>query len=604
MNKEFNAKRYFIDKFKRCVNNDNKILSQKRFAGIRELLFDYIQLHNDIIENIENDKFKKSRIDMLKSMDFFLEESILSNHSVYKHEISVLKSKIKECISDDKNNNTTKDNIKYVRIYNISTSLLRKLGRDNLYEYAIETAKQKSNFNEIDKIVDFLISEMIYEGYSLNYLSEWNKQEISKNINEENIDGELDKFKLFKKNKIKYKYYVPIKSIFYDIGQQRYINSNVRLDRVENEELDIIDRNNETNITKFILQDKEAKIYSIEIECMDVYKGLELIVNSFNSYFQVINTLVHDDKSKDRNYVKLTNKCIVVDDKNKYFKLRIENYDEDTLFSILERKEKQEVEDFIKYRDKAYENMESIDEIDNIQRAINIVRSQKNQSKENRLINLWSVMEYILTFNEGSSIISNIKDIIPKVVCLYAIKDKINTFWSQLYKYEKSNISIVNEFITFAIKEDEEYQYDLEKLIEFINNKGETLSGEFNFNSSLQRSISEIGQLLDDKESRSKLVKKLSKEVEHDIIRIYRSRNILIHSGKREIINLDYKALRLYKYNNHLIALIIYYKSKDPSLTITEILNSIGHTYDEYIKNLGKKNISKIELCKPRYLFI
>lgn len=595
MSKQFNAKRYFIDRFKRYVNNDNKILSQKRFVGIRELLFDYIQLHKDIIENSDNDKFKKSREDMLNAIDFFLEENIISKHSLYKDEIKVFKNKIKECI----NANNGKDSRVYTKLYNISTSLLKKLGKDNLYEYTIEKVKQSATFREIDDCLDFLIAEILYDGYSLKYLSEWFKTEISKNIDSDNIDNELDKFKLLKKDKTNYKYYIPIKSNIYDIGSQRYINSNIRLNIVSEDELNIMNENNGENITRFISQDNKAKIYSIEINCMDIYKGLEIIVNSFDSYFQVINALI----PKERDYVKLGNKCIVKDMGNKYNKLRIENYDQETLFSVLENKEREEVDDFIKYRDKVYESEESIDELDNIQRAVNIVKSQKNKSKENRIINLWSVMEYILTFNEGNSIISNIRDIIPKVVCLYAIKEKINIFWNQLYKYEKSNINIVNEFINFAKKENEDYKYDLEKLLEFIEIKGDSLINEFEFNSSIQRSIAEIGELLENKNARKKFINRLNKEIEYDIVRIYRTRNIIIHSGKRKIINMDYKSLRLYKYNNHLIALIIYYKSKEPSLTITEILNSIEHTYNEYMSNL-EKDISKFDICKPRYLFI
>ena len=41
--------------------------------------------------------------------------------------------------------------------------------------------------------------------------------------------------------------------------------------------------------------------------------------------------------------------------------------------------------------------------------AINIIKGQKEQTKENRLINLWSVLEYMLTFHNGDNIISKVK---------------------------------------------------------------------------------------------------------------------------------------------------------------------------------------------------
>lgn len=370
------------------------------------------------------------------------------------------------------------------------------------------------------------------------------------------------------------------------------------INRVGEQEITNMGNGND-KISKFILQGNRSYVYKITIRTLDMYKGLEIIKKSFESYFQIINSL-RENKSS----IEFNNKCIVRSKDNTYSKLRIENYDEDTLFSHIENREREEIEDFIRYRDKVYETMENVNEIGNLQRAINIVKSQKGQLQENRLINLWSVLEYILTFNEGHSIISNVKDIIPKVVCLYSIKDKINMFWNQLYKYKNSDIEIIGKFIESCIKDNDEYQYDINKLISFIQQEGESLIKAFEFNSVLQRNIGEIGFLINNKEARVQYIKKVEARVEYDVSRIYRSRNILIHSGQREIINIDCKSLRLYKYNSHLLALIIYYKSKNPYLTITEILNSIEHTYNDYIEKISNEDVDKLEICKPRYLFI
>ncbi len=555
MNRAYSAKKYFLAQFRRYTNNENKILVHKLFPGIRELLSDYIQINKDVIENIENNKFKTARVDMLTGMKFFLKESILHNHKFYQYEIRTLISKIDKASDKDIND--------YVKINNICTSFLKKLNNDNLYEYIVERIKVSNNFNDIDKILEELISELLYEGYSLKFLSEWCKKEIpnNKDINEENIDSIIDKFKFLKKNKEKYTYYLALNE---DIGEEKYIDLNMSINRVGEQEITNMGNGND-KISKFILQGNRSYVYKITIRTLDMYKGLEIIKKSFESYFQIINSL-RENKSS----IEFNNKCIVLLKDNTYSKLRIENYDEDTLFSHIENREREEIEDFIRYRDKVYETMENVNEIGNLQRAINIVKSQKGQLQENRLINLWSVLEYILTFNEGHSIISNVKDIIPKVVCLYSIKDKINMFWNQLYKYKNSDIEIIGKFIESCIKDNDEYQYDINKLISFIQQEGESLIKAFEFNSVLQRNIGEIGFLINNKEARVQYIKKVEAEVEYDVSRIYRSRNILIHSGQREIINIDCKSLRLYKYNSHLLALIIYYKSKNPYLTITE----------------------------------
>lgn len=589
MNRAYSAKKYFLAQFRRYTNNENKILVHKLFPGIRELLSDYIQINKDVIENIENNKFKTARVDMLTGMKFFLKESILHNHKFYQYEIRTLISKIDKASDKDIND--------YVKINNICTSFLKKLNNDNLYEYIVERIKVSNNFNDIDKILEELISELLYEGYSLKFLSEWCKKEIpnNKDINEENIDSIIDKFKFLKKNKEKYTYYLALNE---DIGEEKYIDLNMSINRVGEQEITNMGNGND-KISKFILQGNRSYVYKITIRTLDMYKGLEIIKKSFESYFQIINSL-RENKSS----IEFNNKCIVRSKDNTYSKLRIENYDEDTLFSHIENREREEIEDFIRYRDKVYETMENVNEIGNLQRAINIVKSQKGQLQENRLINLWSVLEYILTFNEGHSIISNVKDIIPKVVCLYSIKDKINMFWNQLYKYKNSDIEIIGKFIESCIKDNDEYQYDINKLISFIQQEGESLIKAFEFNSVLQRNIGEIGFLINNKEARVQYIKKVEARVEYDVSRIYRSRNILIHSGQREIINIDCKSLRLYKYNSHLLALIIYYKSKNPYLTITEILNSIEHTYNDYIEKISNEDVDKLEICKPRYLFI
>ena len=138
----------------------------------------------------------------------------------------------------------------------------------------------------------------------------------------------------------------------------------MRINKVEQYEIMAIESNSTQKVSNFILQGNYLYVYKITLNTLDMYKGLEIIKKSFESYFQIINSLL-DDKLK----IEFNNKCIVQSQDNTYIKLRIENYDEDTLFSHIESREKEEIEDFIKYRDKVYETMENVNEIGNLQRA-------------------------------------------------------------------------------------------------------------------------------------------------------------------------------------------------------------------------------------------
>ncbi|QZY54089.1 hypothetical protein [Crassaminicella profunda] len=595
MDKKFSAKKYFIFGFKKYVMNDNKILAQNYMPSIREILCDYIEIYKEINNNSGQEKLERARNDLLKALKFFCENSIFFEKGIYKIEIKILTDQI-EHLSDKGDQNKI---LKYTKIYKICKSLVKKFNKDNIYAHLINIAMQSDKYIEIDKVIEALISELLYDGYSLKYLDVWYNENVGRQeINDKNIDNIIGEFQKLKKGKDRYIYYLSVFDKNKKIKEEQLIDYNIKLVKEEYGKLVLINKENDKNVKNYIQHTKEDDIFRIEMNAMDIYKGLEVIVNAFDSYFQMINYLLANDK------IILKDKCIVKLTEGNYTKLRIQSYDNKILFSNIENRERQDIEDFIMHRDSAYNTLIKSDEIANIQRAINIVKGQKDQLKENRLINLWSVLEYSLTFHEGVSIISKVKEVVPKIICLYAIKDKLNVFWSRLFCYKGNEIDIVEEFIKECKRVDDDYYYDLNNLVQFILKKGKSLLDEFEFNDVLKRNIGEIGKLLTDVKYRKKYIKNKHDEVYYDLVRIYRARNVLIHSGKRTMANMDYKSLRLYNYNNSLLGVIVYYKNKNPYLTIGEILNSIDYTYNEYLNILENEKSSTIDICKPQYLFI
>lgn len=138
-------------------------------------------------------------------------------------------------------------------------------------------------------------------------------------------------------------------------------------------------------------------LYTVVLKCRDYYKGLEILIDSLNSYIQMVNYL------DENNELTINDKIVVKIDEGKYEKLRKQIYDDVILFDKSEFKEVEDIKDFMEYREKVYSMNIGYDEITNIQRAINIIKGQKEQTKENRLINLWSVLEYMLTFHNGET---------------------------------------------------------------------------------------------------------------------------------------------------------------------------------------------------------
>jgi len=603
VNKNFNAKKYFIYGFKGYIKNDHKFLSKVHTPSIRELLMDYVEIHEDITTNLELEKLENARKELLDAMKYHLKSSILYESSFYNKELILLIKQI-----DNLSGKVKKEKIiHYSHIYNLCNALIKKINSNNIYMHIVNLVKGYNNFRESEKAIHLMVNELLFEGYSLSFLESWFREKVSKvEMNKENIDGILDEFCKLKKSNESFCYYITVAENEYFTKNTLNIDFNLSLIKQDYSALNLIDSTSREDIKSFLQVTEGYNICEIKINSMDYFKGLNQILNSIQSYFQMIDYVTEEGKKPKKLFLEKI-VCRLPDDT--YIKLRIggDSYiptDTKILFSKVENRERQDVEDFLVYRDKLFSQNIRSQEVFNIQRALNIVKTQLTQSQENKVINLWAVLEYVLTFKEsGSSIISKVKDIVPKVVCLYIMKDKINVFWNRVYEQRGKSAPIIEEFLECK-KEGEDYHYDLSKLITFIEKKGPDLIQELSFNDNLKREISEIGQFIAQPKRLYEYLKEKEEEIKHDLVRIYRTRNVLIHSGKEMRFNLECKALRLYSYNNNLLGLIIYYMCKNPQVKITEILNSIDYTYEHYIKELKEETLSQEEICKPKYLFI
>lgn len=580
-NKLYTAKRYFIYNFIRVVKNENKILSKKYQPSIREVFSDYLEGFNDYQRSIDKEKIKKSLNDYIEALNFYIKESILKDSNEFKYDLKKLES----ILNNDKNN--------YKKIEISCSSLLKKLQKANIYKLGIDILKSTANFKQVDQIIFFLINEFIYDGYSLTYLYKWwntNILNYSKIISENNINSYIDKIESLKNEKKKIIYYLTLFNKGNFIGDEKNIGFNLKLKKI----VDFNELSKED--LAHLKKGSEQDIYKIEVLALDYYKGLEIIKNSLDEYLQLIEYVENK---------KIVGQCLLAkfDEEDKKERLNFEKFDGKILFEKMESREKEDVEDFIEFRDKMYNNGVIFENITNIQRALNILKDSKEKSEENRLLNYWSTIEYILTFHEGTSIIGKIKEIIPKLICLYYIKDKFNNLWSLI-----SKTSSIKELFNECTKDDNASRYDLEKLIKFILNNEKKIKKKLANNDILIREIARIGNWLNNSEARKKEIDLLHEEIKYDLIRIYRTRNILVHSGYQTRTHINFKALRLYQYNNQLLGVIIHYKKSNANITIEEILNSITHTYEEYQKLISEKinieDIRLLEVCKPSYLFL
>jgi len=156
------------------------------------------------------------------------------------------------------------------------------------------------------------------------------------------------------------------------------------------------------------------------------------------------------------------------------------------------------------------------------------------------------------------------------------------------------------------------------KMIEFLQNKNlcDDVLEELSFHIVLEGELMELIMLVTEPDKTRKALLEYHDSIIHDLDCIYRMRNQLIHSAKSMDDSLDHISLRLYKYVNSIVSTILYYKERNPTAEIIEILISLHNTYEvymDYLKEITNRKLSSkrkddiqdgYKMVRPPYLFL
>lgn len=210
-------------------------------------------------------------------------------------------------------------------------------------------------------------------------------------------------------------------------------------------------------------------------------------------------------------------------------------------------------------------------------------------------------MNTYLNSYEGKSIIGKIIDIVPKVISLYFVKDRLNILWDKLQINKGIHeIEIVKDLLRECSKA--ENKYDKNKLVEFLRKESnlEELYSGLEQDAVMHREIAFLREILNDLSKTLENVREIHDSIEHDLTRIYRVRNKLVHSHNSISYNVDILTIRLNKYVNSLLETIIHYLKRNPHLDITEVLNSIYETYEWYLDFIKKEYEKNKKIIKAK----
>jgi hypothetical protein len=589
-----NDKKYFINSFRHFINNTNKEFSRKYAPSIRELLNDYIELHNDILQSPDNDKLLNSYHAQLNVMDIFISKNIFyTNDSIIKNDLNFLLNKVKTVKNEKKISISPS-------LLSFCTSIEKKLQKINLYDYIINLVQKSSVYSIFDSCTETIVNELIYDGYSINYLREW-YQTTAKYYKTEvsmNYDAFINEFTKFNKSKSEFNIYMTLKNDNTAEIHNWTIDYNMRIEFIDKNIL-----NEETQ--KHLQFNSTNRAIKVVSKGIDGFSATYQTINAINSYLLIINL------TNNSNY--FINEKVTFENTqlNSFDNINTKSNDSDSLLLSMDKREKNDLLDFITYRKEIYDQNIQISEIASIERSLNILKNTSVFNQENRLIELWNVLEYLLSYYSSKSIISKTKDIIPKIMVLYLLKDKLNQFWSLLLSsHHKTDIA--EEFLSRSKISANSDRYDTKKLIENINNYDTKLIDQFGYHSIvLNRKYCELGSILNHNCKLTDLIQNTHESIESDILRIYRTRNIIVHSGNISRTNILLKNIRLTQYLSNLTGLILHYKRKNSEHTIKEILYSIPETYNNYLILLKQfDDTSKVnydilsEIFKPTYLFL
>jgi hypothetical protein len=599
--KKLNAQKYFINKLLEYFKNSYGILQNKRYDSLIAMFEEIIDIQDEI---------NKSKVDtshLLKSLDSLLAafkyqwcKHPLIRHKTISRDLNSIINKIK----------TENDNDYYITIHNLVTSMKKKLNNQQIIKLYLDIIKQETlSYGEVDKLLDSFVSELLFQGYSLRYLEEWYGKEIEVLIKDDELDNNRVEVVLNIINDLACNsnafYLIFPCNLPKDLAMELDEYKEIRINN-----LVVHSDDNLLNEVKEKIKLDDRLVYlSAEAIASDKYKAIEVLKNSIESYAEIYKILNQSSKPT------INEKTVfyISSDKENWDKVILEDiiYINNKMVSI-SRRERNDIQDLAILRRSLNTAGKSCSDISIIERTLEITKNALVLSSGNKFLNIWSGLEYLSTFYYKDKIIERTRSIIPKVVSLNYLRNKINILWDRIqhYKYVSSL-----EFVKYCIEEcsieGNQSDYDIEKFTSFLINTSNAikLCKDFSENIIIQREIAELNGLLQNKEDMTSiLIKDITELVKQDLNRIYRLRNKLVHSGSNIPENIDVFIYRLYKYVNSLLSVLIYCIRKNPQLTITEILYSIVDTHDwciEFITNYENKSDENLnDLVSPQFFYL
>jgi hypothetical protein len=590
------CQKYYVFKVRDIVNNSFHTLEEKRIDCLIQYLDLCISTYDEYRVALEPSKLKKSYEGLIEGIDFQMQNHPFRKLDLYRNDFAHLHKLI---ILDEQQRDKELHNI-----HRDMVSLRKKLGLADMIGCYIMCLKQEENYQEMDNLMEALISDLLNKGYSLTYLIDWFRKQQDEFMRNGQDVSIINSLRELDRKVAEHTIYIK-----FVIKSDTQVMPALQLLR---KQFTIEESGKVLFSSKW--SDENFYVASKKYKALDVTKAISMASKEFSAVKELFDMWQG------------TTGCIRDD-------LRY-GWEEDGNFTLLVVKKagnvkmlgyvdsyyKKQMNRFLKLKD-GFEN----EDIKVLERILYTLNTAKTYKIQNRFLNFWSALEYVLYPFPRFTIIEKARVVVPEVFSLFYIKNKINIFWSRLTHYIETRCqeSDLYEAVRFVdeCKDVGGDGYDTKKVIAVFQDQErvQIIAVCFSKHIVLHRELSELHMLINFPQKAVATIEDYYEEIRHDLNYIYRLRNQLIHSTKGTDDSLEHVSMRLYRYVNSVLSTILYYKEKNSEYTIMDILNSIDATYQDYIsvwkmKKTEKKKAQEDErplslqeaynMVRPSYLFI
>lgn len=498
-------------------------------------------------------------------LDHILEEFMytLKNDLVIKDNLS--KEKIKY-ITDSLN---TSSNYDKAKLMNYLWILLQEYIKW-CEKYLREISKKEREKKKIDNVLRSYISSLIGLGYSQEYIYSF----LCTVFNANNIDPEkaldmfIDRFDFKLRN---YTVYVAVnKKVlrFKEILKKR-IEANFDEDKY---------------CMKLKHDEDVYTVINFKVSALDDKNALKMVYNKLNLFFRYYNFFSHNQKKEI-----ILNIGMIRDRKNKCSFIRIKsdrfNYTKHISNKTLGTISESVISLLLEEKDFIY--------IDKSVRMHNL--ALKSVELKNSFLNLWSILEILCINSKVDSKISEIsKSVLPILQ-----KDYIYGVFSNLNRHLKNHLDNV---YYKDLKEKLPGKEEIEKIsclviLDDYKNLRKEICDKLTEYPLIRNRIFQLNEVYKNPKTMKKDLERFIKRVDWHLKRLYRTRNMIIHSGE-EPMNLKVLSEHLHNYVDEILKEIMILLVARNLGNITNVFMNSKFIIDNIIKLLeGKKeDFSKDEI--------